>query len=259
MLTRQPDSRRKEARYYEYLIANYRQEYSRANDLLTDIYSEQDKNVDRMLNNSITTILQDYYQNQAIETKHQAQVQRLFFVVMILAFLLVLGAILFALRMKHEKEKQESERLIQIAEETVRMMQQSNAQLFRSQFSTIGDLCRTYFKTEKSGEYYQKEAVYRRVQDLLSNISADDQLHAQFEAQINHDLDGIIDHLKADLGELSPTDERFLCYMIAGFDSSTISSILGLSLGNVYTKRSRLKERIRQLDSRYREQYLQMI
>ena len=138
-------------------------------------------------------------------------------------------------------------------------MQQSNAQLFRSQFSTIGDLCRTYFKTEKSGEYYQKEAVYRRVQDLLSNISADDQLHAQFEAQINHDLDGIIDHLKADLGQMSPTDERFLCYMIAGFDSSTISSILGLSLGNVYTKRSRLKERIRQLDSRYREQYLQMI
>ena len=212
-----------------------------------------------MLNNSITAVLQDYYQNQVIESKHQAQVQRLAFAAILLALVLIISAILLALRSKREKEKQESERLIQIAEETARMTQQSNAQLFRSQFSTIGDLCRTYFKTEKSGEYYQKEAVYRRVQDILSNISADDQLHAQFEAQINHDLDNIIDHLKTDLGEMSPTDERFLCYMIAGFDSSTIATILNLSMSNVYTKKSRLKDRIRQLDSPYKEQYQKII
>lgn len=259
MLYERPDSLRRDTHFMEYRIARHRGDYPLAIERFNITFLDQNETIERVLNNSINQSLKEYYENQAIETKHQAQVQRLFFVVIILAFLLVLGAILFALRRKHEKEKQESERLIQIAEETARMMQLSNAQLFRSQFSTIGDLCRTYFKTEKSGEYYQKEAVYRRVQDLLSNISADDQLHAQFEAQINHDLDGIIDHLKADLGELSPTDERFLCYMIAGFDSSTISSILGLSLGNVYTKRSRLKDRIRQLDSPYKEQYLQVI
>lgn len=255
----QPDNRRKESRYFDFLIAKSRGDYSHAIDLLTDIYSEQDKNVDQMLNNSITAVLQDYYQSQVIESKHQALVQRLAFAAILLALVLIISAILLALRRKREKEKQESERLVQIAEETARMMQQSNAQLFKSQFAPISDLCKTYFKTEKSGEYYQKEAVYWKVTEILSNISSDDQLHAQFEAQINHDLDGIIDHLKADLGEMSPTDERFLCYMIAGFDSSTIATILNLSMSNVYTKKSRLKDRIRQLDSPYKEQYQKII
>ena len=258
-LNSQPDIRRKESRYYDFLISKYKGEYSRTIDLLTDIYSEQDENVDQMLNNSITAVLQDYYQNQVIESKHQAQVQRLAFAAILLALVLIISAILLALRSKREKEKQESERLIQIAEETARMTQQSNAQLFKSQFAPISDLCKTYFKTEKSGEYYQKEAVYRKVTEILSNISSDDQLHAQFEAQINHDLDNIIDHLKADLGKMSPTDERFLCYMIAGFDSSTVATILNLSMSNVYTKKSRLKDRIRQLDSPYKEQYQKLI
>ena len=170
-----------------------------------------------------------------------------------------MGVVILAFRRKRNREKQEAEQLVQLAEESARMMQQTNALLFKNQFSIIGDLCKTYLRTEKSGESYRKDAVYRRVQDILSNISNDDSLHAQFEEQINHDYFNIIDHIKADLGELSPTDERFLCYMIAGFDSSTISSILGLSLGNVYTKRSRLKDRIRQLDSPYKDQYLQVI
>ena len=253
------EQHRKEPRYYQYLISKYREDYSRALKLLEDIYSDQDKTVDQMLNNSFANTLKDYYQNQAVELKREAQIQKLTFLILLLALLLVVGVVILAFRRKRNREKQEAEQLVQLAEESARMMQQTNALLFKNQFSIIGDLCKTYLRTEKSGESYRKDAVYRRVQDILSNISNDDSLHAQFEEQINHDYFNIIDHIKADLGELSPTDERFLCYMIAGFDSSTISSILGLSLGNVYTKRSRLKDRIRQLDSPYKEQYLQVI
>ena len=259
MLYERPDSLRRDTHFMEYRIARHQGDYPLAIERFNRSYLDQNETVKRLFNNSINQSLKEYYENQAIETKHQAQVQRLYFVVILLAFLLVLGAILLDLRRKREKEKQESERLVQIAEETARMMQQSNAQLFKSQFAPISDLCKTYFKTEKSGEFYQKEAVYRKVTEILSNISSDDQLHAQFEAQINHDLDNIIDHLKADLGEMSPTDERFLCYMIAGFDSSTIATILNLSMSNVYTKKSRLKDRIRQLDSPYKEQYQMII
>lgn len=77
LLNDQPERSRRDSRYYEYLIASLRGDYSRANQLLTSIYSEQDENVDRMLNNSITKSLQDYYQNEAVETKHKSQVQRL--------------------------------------------------------------------------------------------------------------------------------------------------------------------------------------
>jgi hypothetical protein len=219
----------------------------------------QDDNVRKTMRQSAIKAQKEFLEQINQESERRFQVLRLTFVVIILALTMALGAILLAFRRKREKEKQESDRLIQLAEDSSRMLQQSNAQLFRNQFAIINDLCKTYFKTEKGGEARQKDAIYLKVQYILSNISSDDQLHAQFESQINRDLDGIIDHLKADLGELNRTDERLLCYMIAGFDSSTIAAIFDLSLGSVYTRKSRLKERIRQLDSPYKEQYQQVL
>lgn len=290
-LDNQPDIRRKETRYYDFLISKYRGEYSRTIDLLTDIYSEQDKNVDRMLNNSITTILQDYYQNQAIESKRQTQVQRLSFVVLILGLILLFGAIIITSIRRREKERIAADNLIRIAEETnalllqsksaleaqveemesagrkasveyqskISSLQQSYIQLFKGQFSTIADLCRTYLRTKRNGENFSKDQIYRKVKDMLEYISDDKNLHAQFEAQIDKRLDNIISHLKADLGEMSQLDERFLCYTIVGFDSRTIATLLGLSLANVYTKKSRLKDRIYELDSPYKEFYVRVI
>lgn len=290
-LDNQPDIRRKETRYYDFLISKYRGEYSRTIDLLTDIYSEQDKNVDRMLNNSITTILQDYYQNQAIESKRQTQVQRLSFVVLILGLILLFGVIIITSIRRREKERIAADNLIRIAEETnalllqsksaleaqveemesagrkasveyqskISSLQQSYIQLFKGQFSTIADLCRTYLRTKRNGENFSKDQIYRKVKDILEYISDDMNLHAQFEAQIDKRLDNIISHLKADLGEMSQLDERFLCYTIVGFDSRTIATLLGLSLANVYTKKSRLKDRIYELDSPYKEFYVRVI
>ena len=290
-LDNQPDIRRKETRYYDFLISKYRGEYSRTIDLLTDIYSEQDKNVDRMLNNSITTILQDYYQNQAIESKRQTQVQRLSFVVLILGLILLFGAIIITSIRRREKERIAADNLIRIAEETnalllqsksaleaqveemesagrkasveyqskISSLQQSYIQLFKGQFSTIADLCRTYLRTKRNGENFSKDQIYRKVKDILEYISDDMNRHAQFEAQIDKRLDNIISHLKADLGEMSQLDERFLCYTIVGFDSRTIATLLGLSLANVYTKKSRLKDRIYELDSPYKEFYVRVI
>ena len=50
-------------------------------------------------------------------------------------------------------------------------------------------------------------------------------------------------------------DARFICYSIVGFDTNTISMLLGISPANVYTRRSRLKDRIRHLESPYKDQY----
>lgn len=291
MLTRQPDSRRKEVRYYEYLIAKYRQEYSRANDLLTDIYSEQDKNVDRMLNNSITAILQDYYQNQAIESKHQTQVQRLSFVVLILGLILLFGAIIITSIRRREKERIAADNLIRIAEETnalllqsksaleaqveemesagrkasveyqskISSLQQSYIQLFKGQFDTVSSLCKTYLKFRERSEDARKTAVYGKVKDIIYFIGREKKQHALFEGQINRDLNNVVARLKADLGKVSDEDSRFICYTIAGFDPNIVATLLNLSLSNVYTKRSRLRERIRQLDSPYKDEYLRVL
>ena len=290
-LDNQPDIRRKETRYYDFLISKYRGEYSRTIDLLTDIYSEQDKNVDRMLNNSITTILQDYYQNQAIESKRQTQVQRLSFVVLILGLILLFGAIIITSIRRREKERIAADNLIRIAEETnalllqsksaleaqveemesagrkasveyqskISSLQQSYIQLFKGQFDTVSSLCKTYLKFREKSEDARKTAVYGKVKDIIYFIGREKKQHALFEEQINRDLNNVVARLKADLGKVSDEDSRFICYTIAGFDPNIVATLLNLSLSNVYTKRSRLRERIRQLNSPYKDEYLRVL
>lgn len=268
-----PESRKKEARYYEYLIALHRNDNGHAIDLLNSIYSDQDIEVDRLLNNSITAILKDYYQLQAVEADQQSHTQRLVTAVVILGLSLLFFIIIVCLVRKREKERFEFANMIKFVEETNSMLvqsksslekkcavlQQSYIQLFKNQFETINSLTKTFLKHQGKSEDTRKTAIYGKVKDILAFIGKDKKQHILFEEQINRDLNNIVSRLKADLGEVSDENSRFICYTIAGFDPNVIAILLGLSLSNVYTKRFRLKERIRQLDSPYKKEYLQVV
>lgn len=291
MIHQQPDSQRKETSYMEYCIAKIREDYPTAIEMNNVSYNNQFDLIDQLLNRSVNQTLEEYYESQAVESKHKSQVQQLIWTALLL-FVLLAGVIVFLiLKRNHVQEKEEDERLIHLSEESNVLLKTANAdleskvallelstcaltsemqakidslqhlygQLFKGQFSTIADLCKTYLRTKRNGENFSKDQIYRKVKDMLEYISDDKELHAQFESQIDKKLDNIISHLKADLGEMSQLDERFLCYTIVGFDSSTIATLLNLSLSNVYTKKSRLKDRIYELDSPYKEFYVRVI
>lgn len=93
---------------------------------------------------------------------------------------------------------------------------------------------------------------------IVNEITQDDEKYSRFEYQVNRYLNNVVEHLKSDLGKtgiVTDMDARFICYSIVGFDTNTISMLLGISPANVYTRRSRLKDRIRHLESPYKEQY----
>lgn len=273
VLRSQPEERRRNTRYSEYLIAKHRGDYEQAVDLLTTIYSEQDKKVDQLLNNSVTQVLQDYFQNQSAKEEQKSKIQRLVFAVVLLSLLLLFGMIVFLIIRKREKERQNADNLIRMAEATNAFLLQSNSELkaqykslqrsytnlFKDQFAAVNALCKTFLKHQGKPEETRKAAIYGKVKDIIAFIGKDKKQHALFEEQINRDLDNIVAHLKADLGKVSDEDSRFICYTIAGFDTNIVATLLNLSESNVYTKRSRLRERIRRLDSPYKEQYLQVI
>ena len=128
---------------------------------------------------------------------------------------------------------------------------------YKEKYSAIGELCNAYLSSKNRTD--KKEVIYRRVEKLIAYISEDDKLHKRFEDQINKDLDNMITYLREDFGESYENDSRFICYWIVGFGPEMISTILGLSLSNVYTKKSRWRERIKKLDSPHREEYLRML
>gem|GEM_PF-2147963 len=156
-----------------------------------------------------------------------------------------------------EQENAELKSKYDISEDERKKVRLSLASVYKEKFVTMGELCKAYLGL--NGRSDKKDLIYYHVEQLISDINGDNNLFDKFESRINQDLNGILVHIKEDLGIAGKKDERFICYLIAGLDSQTIAMLLNLSVSNVYTKRSRLRERIRKLDSPYKEDYLLMI
>lgn len=264
--------------YIEQHRGNYKEalEYSDSAHLYNSI------EVEKLFSNSVVQSLQDFWSGEADRAARAAQVSRLRLFVIALSLSLFFLLLLLIMQRKYGQRKKEMERILKLGEESNRMLRQSNEALqlrqrqeyketeeklenlrkafivnYKEKFSSIGELCKAYIESQSKSD--RKDAIIHKVEDLIAYISDDDRLHARFEEQINGDLDNVIRRLKADLGGVDQKESRFICYCIVGFDPEMIATILGLSLSNVYTKKSRLKERIRNLDSQYKDEYLDLL
>lgn len=273
------DSRHKEgALNWLYRIYMNRSDYKNALDYVLATIKQNNNDIDSLLAVPVSEGLKNHFMSVAYENRARSQriamISVSFITVMILLFI-ILYLRQRLLRMKEresenrmslllkesndvlERENQELKSKNSEYEEERVKLRKSFATIYKDRFATIGELCKAFF--DSKGRKDQKDIIYYRVERLIAGVSDDSKLHAKFEAQINRELDGIITHLKNDIGELNKLDERFICYIIAGFDTQTISSILDLSVPNIYTKKSRLRERIKKMDSPYKDDYLQMI
>ena len=268
MIERHDYNRRRQTRYMEYRIAEHCGAYEKALDILKTTYSEQDTIVAETLRQSVSNVLQGFYEKQANESERKLKDRRHLWIGILFLFFFVSGSLFILFLHRRERERQAADLLIRAAEETNRILKSDISDLqntfvhfYQDQLSRIGAVCEAYVKGMERKDNGKKEAVYRRVEKIVEEINKDEETHARFEQQVNYYLDNVVLHLKEDLekdGPLTKLDVRFICCSAANFDSNTMSMLLGISLSNVYTRRSRLKERIRQLESPYKEQYMRV-
>ncbi len=264
-------SERVAADYWECQIAEYRKDYPRAFALLQNSYAGQDTLVLRLLNHSVTESLKDHFAAEAKRSREKARTNTLALALAAALVLLLSMLAVVLLSRKRRMERERAEQLLRLSEETNRLLgeegarsekelsalKSSFANIYKEKFFAVKDLCNTWLLAENRTD--KQELIYRKVRDQIALLVGDDNLHARLEAEIDRDLDNIVSHLREDLPELGPKDVLFVCYCIVGLDPETIAVLLGLSLSNVYTKKSRIKEKIRHLDSPYKEDYLRML
>ena len=271
--------------YWLYRIEQHRGNYEKALEYNIESNAMNSVLIDNLLTDSIGQTLQSYYSSEDEKSKREARILKLQFLLVALGLCIIFLIVLSYQKHKRDKREKEVERLLKIGEESNKLLTEANENLqgqvtslqistgelektlinlrkayvatYKDKFSAIGELCNAYMYSDKRTD--KKEFIVRKVESLIAYISDDDRLHMRFENQINKDLNNIIKHLKADLGDVDKKESRFICYCIVGFAPEMIGSILGLSISNVYTKKSRLKERIRGLDSPYKEEYLRML
>lgn len=137
-------------------------------------------------------------------------------------------------------------------EESLSQLRVSYVSLFRKQFEHISKALdpNTIVNSREI-----RERLYKNVDELLLSLS-DPSSQKVPEEMIDAYVPGIITSIRADFPKLSDDDIRFLCYLIMGFDNTSISMLMNITRENVRVKRHRLKSKILTFDFSKYQDYL---
>ena len=179
---------------------------------------------------------------------------------MIISFILIL-LFVFAVVYRKKESERNLQRLTTLAEDLKKRIDsktEENEQLkeklrdsYQGQFRRLGELVETVHLAKSDSE---KGSLGRKVYEITREISSPS-AQKELEAKLNSEIDNIMKHLRQDFPRLKEKDFLFFAYMIIGFDVTQISIVLNMSIGSVYTKRFRLREKISGADSPHKEQY----
>jgi hypothetical protein len=260
--------------YWQYLIHKHRGESELALRFLENSSKKYEYQMIGHLSNTVDQKLQEHYSIEAEKARLQMKLKVSYLLLALVSFAAIAAYVIIHLVRTNRKKAQDIENSLLLYENVCRtlevygtqcaeqnnsidMLRSELAQSYKKQFSTIGELCLTYLTKQDKKDV--KDHIYKKVVNMIANISDDKKLHKKLEAQINAELDNILINMRADMPDLTDEDMRFISYCIVGFDATIISTILNISCSNVYTKKSRFKSRIKELDSPRKEHYLRFI
>lgn len=225
-----------------------------------EVFGEyQDSIVSELLSSSVFKAQTNYYKTSAQISWQKEQLSKqkiiiLVFVVLFLLLLLIGIAILFKRRAQHNRTIilqaiEEIEKLSQVNatlqnrnlqnEDRINKLHQSYLTLYQKQF---GEIIKYYNVTPSRNEEVMTEKTERtlinEVKGLLKEISSRSS-QLVLEGKINEDLYNIVSRIRQDFPKYKDEDIRFICYVLLGFDTSTIAFLMNISKENVRVKRHR--------------------
>jgi len=263
-----------------YRIAECKGQNEEALALLKSMLSHQNDVVKKKLAQSVFKAQSDYYRLTAEVSEQKSTISNQRSIIILITGLMII-ALLYVIFMKRKSTLiREKDRLTQAVEESERLLEtvRNRANEEKSEREKdildlksrnereqdkIKDLREMYValyqkRFSEIGKYYDaasshrlesiKEKAYHDVisstQALFEEIASGSEGQKKFEARINADLDDIVSKIRSDFPKLKDDDIRFICYLIVGFDTSTISFLMDISKENVRVKKRRLREKL---------------
>ena len=240
---------------YKYRIAKHRGDTQTALQCLERAINYQDSVVFLALNQSTLFSQRDYYSDKASFMKTNLSNERMQkYIAIGLVIILLLILALFYLWWKYNQTRNEAyiAQLINQLQETVSSQTSSNSlkkeyfQLFREQFEMIDSLCSLYYSDQKKKK---KETIFKEVENIVKLLSYSPASQKKLHSFIDERLDNLMTRIRTALPGHSEKDYAFIAYLVIGLDAKTISLLLSISSGTVYTKKNRIKKEIMGLPS----------
>lgn len=263
-----------------YRIAKYEEHDKEALTLLKGLLLYQNDVVKKQLAQSVFKAQSDYYRLTAEVSEQKSTIANQRSVIILIASLMMAGLLYIVFMKRKTALIREKDRLAQAVEESERLLEtvrnrakqekeerdkdifdlKSHNERERDKIKELRDMYVSLYQKRfyEIGKYYDaasshrlesiKEKAYHDVisstQALFEEIASGSEGQKKFEARINADLDDIVSKIRSDFPKLKDDDIRFICYLIVGFDTSTISFLMDISKENVRVKKHRLREKL---------------
>ena len=263
-----------------YRIAECKGQNEEALALLKSMLSHQNDVVKKKLAQSVFKAQSDYYRLTAEVSEQKSTIANLRSVIILIAGLMMAGLLYIVFMKRKTALIREKDRLAQAVEESEKLLEtvrnrakqekeerdkdifdlKSHNERERDKIKELREMYVALYpkRFSESGKYYDaasshrlesiKEKAYHDVisstQALFEEIASGSEGQKKFEARINADLDDIVSKIRSDFPKLKDDDIRFICYLIVGFDTSTISFLMDISKENVRVKKHRLREKL---------------
>lgn len=263
-----------------YRIAECKGQNEEALALLKSMLSHQNDVVKKKLAQYVFKAQSDYYRLTAEVSEQKSTIANQRSVIILIAGLMMAGLLYIVFMKRKTALIREKDRLAQAVEESEKLLEtvrnrakqekeerdkdifdlKSHNERERDKIKELREMYVALYQKRFSeiGKYYDaasshrlesiKEKAYHDVisstQALFEEIASGSEGQKKFEARINADLDDIVSKIRSDFPKLKDDDIRFICYLIVGFDTSTISFLMDISKENVRVKKHRLREKL---------------
>ena len=271
-----PESRGLDAASWLSRIALHRGDYEQAYDYQRKADNDEATSIRATLEDSVSKALQDYYEGEADRERKE----KLLVLLISIGAVLMLVIVVLLIKIRKTATERERDRLYEVRASLIREMHdlESRYDALSKEYSKTNAELRQekedLRRLEAIKEEIQRERLERfrqmgrfgstiwqrenkRIEEGLAWKEMKEQVNYLYQMQnggaelvrrLDSALDGAISGLRKDLKlRGKPKEVLFLCCCILDMDPIVISDILGLSVDNVYKKKSRYRSKVETL------------
>ncbi len=115
--------------------------------------------------------------------------------------------------------------------------------LLENRFSLIESLCQTYYETQ--GTKVERKAIVEKVKSEIDAVRTDS--FSEMEQEVNDCRNNVLISVKEKYPAIKQDDYILLVYLACGLSTRAISLLLNESIDVIYKRKSRLKQRLKNI------------
>ena len=226
------------------------------------------KEVTQILQQSLALSQRDYYEAEYQNAEYKARNRKLAAISIGIVAVLIVVLVLWSTSVYVRHQREEKEYFLNYADEIRRQLDASRndnypelkrkyLDIYKSRFEMIGSLYEEYvlYHGKKNAEH----AIYTKVSEMIETFISNSDNRKQLESVLDESLDGVVAQLRAEMPKFKETDYYIFCLSIIGFDTTTISHFLNISINAVYIRKSRMKQRIEETNPEHKQRFLKVL